>query len=61
MSVKRDLCKAVDSEAMRDGAELPSALRMYEIEQNDSTHPYINHFPYAPPRQAHTLQKKTYS
>lgn len=36
----------------------PPALGMHEIEQNGSTHPYINYSPYAPPRWAHSICKK---
>ena len=63
-SMKCDLCEALDSGAMWDGAERfpsphhPPAPRMHEIEQNDSTHPYINYAPYAPPRKAHSVCKK---
>lgn len=56
--MKCDLWAALDSGAVRDGAEQfssppplqPPALRMHEIEQNDSTHPYINYSSYAPPK-----------
>lgn len=40
------------------GLSSPPALGMHEIEQNGSTHPYINYSPYAPPRWAHSICKK---